>query len=66
MWSLGVGMGEHCIQIREDDIDEQYELAKSRGHERRDEGWQEEYDRHGRLCIVALISGLQCRRGDIQ
>lgn len=35
-------------QIREDDIDEQYELAKSRGHERRDEGWQEEYDRHGR------------------
>ena len=38
-----------CIQVREDDINSKDDLGEDRGHEWRDEGQEEECDRHSGL-----------------
>lgn len=38
-----------CIQVGENDVDEQHELAECRWQERRDESRNEEDDREDRL-----------------
>lgn len=44
------------IQVGEDDIKSQNDLAENLGQERRDETKEEEGNRHGRLEVVRVVS----------
>jgi hypothetical protein len=48
-WSWDRDLGMECIQVGENDVDEQHELAECRRQEGRDESWNEEDDGEDRL-----------------
>ena len=53
---------KYNVQIGEDDVDQEDVFTESIWHERRDEGWEEEDDGHGRLDSVRRSIYVQSAR----
>lgn len=51
-WTGGYG----GVQVGEDDVDEEHKAGDNLGHERREEGGEEEDDGHGGLYMLASIA----------